>query len=253
MKVTFLGTGTSQGIPVIGSDHPVCFSDDPRDKRLRVSVLVEWNNVSYVVDCGPDFRQQMLTNNVKRIDGILFTHEHNDHVAGLDDIRPFFFNQGDIPIYAHKRVIENLRKRFEYIFAEENKYPGAPSVKEIEIDNKPFMLEDLAVIPINTFHNRVQVFGFRFRDFAYLTDVKTVEDKEIEKLKGVKVLVVNALRLKPHHSHFNLEEALDFVKKVKPDKAYFTHISQYLGFHEEVQQKLPENVFLAYDNLKITI
>ncbi len=253
LKVTFLGTGTSQGIPVIGSTHPVCLSTDPKDKRLRVSVLVEWENHTYVVDCGPDFRQQMLTNHVTKIDGILFTHEHSDHVAGLDDIRPFFFNQGDIPIYAHKRVLDNLKQRFDYIFVSEDKYPGAPSVKEIEIENKPFKVGDLTVMPINVYHNRVQVFGFRFKDFAYLTDVKTVEDEEVEKLKGVKVLVVNALRIKPHHSHFNLEEALEFIEKVKPERAYLTHISQYLGFHEEVQRKLPKNVFLAYDNLQITI
>ena len=253
LKVTFLGTGTSQGIPVIGSNHPVCLSTDSKDKRLRVSVLVEWDDNTYVVDCGPDFRQQMLTNKVTKIDGILFTHEHSDHVAGLDDIRPFFFNQGDIPIYAHKRVLDTLKQRFEYIFVTENKYPGAPSVKEIEIENKPFVIEGLTVMPINVYHNRVQVFGFRFKDFAYLTDVKTVEDEEMEKLKGVKVLVVNALRIKPHHSHFNLEEALQFIEKIKPELAYLTHISQYLGFHEEVQQMLPQNVFLAYDNLVISI
>ena len=253
MKVTFLGTGTSQGIPVIGSQHPVCLSTNQKDKRLRVSVLIEWDDYSYVVDCGPDFRQQMLTNNCTRIDGILFTHEHSDHVAGLDDIRPFFFNQGDIPIYAHKRVLEILRKRFEYIFVTEDKYPGAPSVKEIAIENKPFKAGNLMVVPIDTNHNRVQVFGFRFNDFAYLTDVKTVEPVEIEKLKGVKVLVVNALREKPHHSHFNLEEALNFIDIVKPEKAFLTHISHYMGFHDEVQQKLPKGVFLAYDNLQITI
>jgi phosphoribosyl 1,2-cyclic phosphate phosphodiesterase len=253
LKVTFLGTGTSQGIPVIGSNHPVCLSSDPKDKRLRVSVLVEWDNHTFVVDCGPDFRQQMLSNKCKRIDGILFTHEHSDHVAGLDDIRPFFFSQGDIPIYAHERVLNTLRKRFDYIFASEDKYPGAPSVKEVEIENIPFKLGDLTVIPVNAYHNRVQVFGFRFNDFAYLTDVKTVEDQELDKLKGVKVLVVNALRERPHHSHFNLEEALQFIEKVKPEKAYLTHISHYLGFHEEVQQKLPKGVFLAYDNLQITI
>ena len=253
MKITFLGTGTSQGIPVIGSQHPVCLSTNSKDKRLRVSVLVEWDDYSYVIDCGPDFRQQMLTNNCSRIDGILFTHEHSDHVAGLDDIRPFFFNQGDIPIYAHRRVLEILRKRFEYIFVTEDKYPGAPSVKEIAIENKPFKAGNLMVIPIDTNHNRVQVFGFRFNDFAYLTDVKTVEPEEIEKLKGVKVLVVNALREKPHHSHFNLEEALNFIKIVQPEKAYLTHISHYMGFHDKVQQKLPKGVFLAYDNLQITI
>lgn len=253
MKVTFLGTGTSQGIPVIGSNHPVCLSSDPKDKRLRVSVLVEWNDYSYVIDCGPDFRQQMLTNKVSKIDGILFTHEHSDHVAGLDDIRPFFFNQGDIPIYAHQRVLETLRNRFEYVFVTEDKYPGAPGVKEHVIENTPFKLGDMDIVPINTFHNRVQVFGFRLNHFAYLTDVKTIEDREIDKIKGVKVLVVNALREKPHHSHFNLEEAIAFIQKVKPKKAYLTHISHYMGFHEEVQQRLPDNIYLAYDNLQITI
>lgn len=253
MKVTFLGTGTSQGIPVIGSNHPVCLSSDPKDKRLRVSALVEWNDYTYVIDCGPDFRQQMLTNNVSKIDGILFTHEHSDHVAGLDDIRPFFFNQGDIPIYAHQRVLDTLRNRFEYVFVTEDKYPGAPGVKEIVIENKPFKLGNMEIVPINTFHNRVQVFGFRLNQFAYLTDVKTIEDSEIDKLKGVKVLVVNALREKPHHSHFNLEEAIAFIQKVKPQKAYLTHISHYMGFHEEVQQRLPDNIYLAYDNLQITI
>lgn len=253
MKITFLGTGTSQGIPVIGSNHPVCLSADSKDKRLRVSALIEWNDYAYIIDCGPDFRQQMLANSVSKIDGILFTHEHNDHVAGLDDIRPFFFKQGDIPIYAHKRVIKELKKRFEYIFSNENKYPGAPSVKEIVLDNKPFVLGDLIVTPINAYHNKVQVFGFRFSNFAYLTDVKTVEEQEIKKLKGVKILVVNALREKPHHSHFNLEEALQFIDLVKPEKAYLTHISHNLGFHEDVQQNLPKNVYLAFDNLQIII
>ncbi len=253
MKITFLGTGTSQGIPVIGSDHPVCLSKDSKDKRLRVSALVEWENYTYVIDCGPDFRQQMLASNCKHIDGILFTHEHNDHVAGLDDIRPFFFRQGDIPIYAHERVLKALKIRFGYIFSKENKYPGAPSVKEHSIQNRPFKLGNLMVMPINADHNGVQVFGFRFKDFAYLTDVKTLDQKEMEKLSNLKVLVVNALRIKPHHSHFNLEEALNFIEMIKPEKAYLTHISHYMGFHEEVQKSLPKNVFLAYDNLQITL
>ncbi|EZH75920.1 beta-lactamase [Aquimarina atlantica] len=253
MEVIFLGTGTSQGIPIIGSTHPVCLSDDSRDKRLRVSVLVSWDDYQYVVDCGPDFRQQMLSNQISRIDGVVFTHEHADHTMGLDDIRPFFFRQGDIPIYAHKRVLQALRTRFEYIFSSENKYPGAPSVIENELTNQPFQLGNLDVIPINTFHNRLQVFGFRFRDFAYLTDVKTVEEEERLKLKGVKILVVNALRIEPHHSHFNLEEALEFIKEIQPEKAYLTHISHMLGFHAEVEKLLPKNVYLAYDNLKITI
>jgi phosphoribosyl 1,2-cyclic phosphate phosphodiesterase len=253
MKITFLGTGTSQGIPIIGSDHPVCLSSNPKDKRLRVSVLVEWGNYTYVIDCGPDFRYQMLRANCAKIDGILFTHEHSDHVAGLDDIRPFFFNQGDIPIYGHKRVLKALHKRFDYVFETENKYPGAPSVTEHEIINKPFELNGVEVTPISVLHDRLQVFGFRFNDFAYLTDVKTIDENEIKKLEGLGVLVVNALRIKPHYSHFNLEEALVFIDLVKPKKTYLTHISHYLGFHDEVQQTLPKNVYLAYDNLQLNI
>jgi len=250
LKITFLGTGTSQGIPVIGSRHPVCQSKNPKDKRLRVSVLISWKNYNYVIDCGPDFRQQMLTHKVTKLDGILFTHEHADHTAGIDDIRPFFFRQGDAPIYAHERVVTSLRKRFDYIFADSNRYPGAPAV-EINLvkNNNPFKIGDLEAIPIEAHHNRLQVFGYRIGDFAYLTDVKTVSLKEIEKIKRVKILSVNALRQDSHHSHFNLEEALEFVEKVKPGATYFTHISHYMGFHDEVEKKLPKNVHLAYDNL----
>lgn len=253
MKITFLGTGTSQGIPVIGSTHPVCLSKDKKDKRLRVSVLIEWNGFNYVIDCGPDFRQQMLRANCKKIDGIIFTHEHSDHVLGLDDIRPFYFKQGAISIFAHKRVLKSLKKRFDYIFKTKNKYPGAPSVTINKIKNKPLLIGDVNVVPVSGLHHELQVFGYRFNNFAYLTDMKTVEDKEIDKIKNVKVLVVNALREAPHYSHFNLEEALDFIKKVNPEIAYLTHISHLLGFHAEVQKKLPKNVFLAYDNLQITI
>ncbi|WP_299525554.1 MBL fold metallo-hydrolase [Winogradskyella sp.] len=253
MKITFLGTGTSQGIPIIGSTHPVCLSDNPKDKRLRVSVLVEWDDYCYVVDCGPDFRQQMLNAKVSKIDGVVFTHEHADHTMGLDDIRPFFFRQGDIDLYAHKRVFKALEKRFDYIFTTKAKYPGVPSVVKHEIKNKPFTLGNLEVIPIDGLHYKLQVFGFRFKDFAYLTDMKTVPDVELKKLKNLEVLVVNALREEPHISHFNLVEALEFIEKVNPKKAYLTHISHHLGFHDDVQQKLPENVFLAYDSLQITI
>ncbi|OZV68654.1 MBL fold metallo-hydrolase [Winogradskyella aurantia] len=253
MKVTFLGTGTSQGIPIIGSKHPVCLSENTKDKRLRVSVLVEWEDYTFVVDCGPDFRQQMLRAGVTRIDGIVFTHEHADHTMGLDDIRPFFFRQGDIPLYAHKRVFKSLKKRFDYIFTSKDKYPGVPSVITQNIENKPFVLGNIDVIPVEGLHYKLPVFGFRFKDFAYLTDMKTVDDKEIEKLKNLEVLVVNALRIEPHISHFNLSEALSFIEKVKPKRAYLTHISHLLGFHNEVQDQLPDNVFLAYDNLQITI
>jgi len=253
MTVTFLGTGTSQGIPIIGSTHPVCLSSDFKDKRLRVSVLIEWDNYSYVIDCGPDFRQQMLRAGCDRIDGIVFTHEHSDHVLGFDDIRPFYFRQGDIPIYAHKRVLKALKKRFDYVFKTKNKYPGAPTVIQNRIKNEPFLLKNLEVIPVNGKHDKLQVFGFKFGDFAYLTDMKTVKAEEVEKIKNVKVLVVNALRIEPHPSHFNLEEALQFIAEVNPETAYLTHISHLLGFHEAIQKKLPKNVFLAYDGLEINL
>ena len=253
MTVTFLGTGTSQGIPIIGSTHPVCLSSDFKDKRLRVSVLIEWDNYSYVIDCGPDFRQQMLRAGSDRIDGIVFTHEHSDHVLGFDDIRPFYFRQGDIPIYAHKRVLKALKKRFDYVLKTKNKYPGAPTVIQNRIKNEPFLLKNLEVIPVNGKHYKLQVFGFKFGDFAYLTDMKTVKAEEIEKIKNVKVLVVNALRIEPHLSHFNLEEALQFIAEVNPETAYLTHISHLLGFHEAIQKKLPKNVFLAYDGLEINL
>lgn len=254
MKVYFLGTGTSQGIPVIGSNHSVCKSTDVKDKRLRVSVWIHDENHSFVIDCGPDFRQQMLTSGCTKLDAILFTHEHADHTAGLDDIRPFFFKQGDIPIYAHQRVIQNLKKRFDYIFEIENKYPGAPSVdvKEV-IQNRDFSIGQKIIIPIQVMHGNLQVFGYRIDNFAYLTDVKSIEESEVEKLRNLDVLVVNALREEPHSTHFNLEEALNFIALVNPKKSYLTHISHLLGFHEEVQQKLPKNVYLAYDNLEISI
>ncbi|MEE9364974.1 MAG: MBL fold metallo-hydrolase [Cellulophaga sp.] len=254
MKITFLGSGTSHGIPVIGSTHPVCLSKNNKDKRLRSSVLISWEDYNYVIDCGPDFRQQMLRENVIDLDGILFTHEHADHTNGLDDIRPFFFRQGDIPIYANEDVIKALKKRFDYIFANENRYPGAPAVSVNLIkNNTPFTLGGIRVIPIEAHHNRLKVYGFRLNDFVYLTDVKTISNLEIQKIKNAKVLVVNALRIEPHHSHFNLEEALALIEKVAPEKAYLTHISHLLGFHDEVEKNLPKNVHLAYDNLTLHI
>ncbi len=254
LTITFLGTGTSQGIPVIGSDHPVCLSADPKDKRLRVSVLLRWSNFSYVIDCGPDFRQQMLRENVSKLDGILLTHEHSDHTAGLDDIRPFNFKQGNLPFYAHPRVFKSLRERFAYIFATVNKYPGAPEIKEIEIDKStPFIIGGKKVIPIEAMHDTLPVLGFRIENFTYLTDVKTIAEPELEKIKGTKVLVINALREKPHYSHLNVSEALEFIGRVNPEKTYFTHISHLMGFHEEAERKLPKNVHLAYDTLKITV
>ena len=253
MKVTLLGTGTSQGVPIIGSDHPVCKSSDPKDKRLRVSALLEWENSTYVIDCGPDFRQQMLTNNVTNIDGILYTHEHNDHVIGLDDVRPFYFKQGDISVYAHQRVMNELKKRFEYVFATENKYPGAPTLDENIISNQPFRLGQKEIVPINVYHGKLQVFGFRIEEFAYVTDAKYIADEELEKLKGVKVLILNALRKEEHRTHLNLEQAIKVAQKIGAEQTYFTHISHHMGFHEDVEKELPDNIYLGYDNLQIEI
>ena len=253
MKITFLGTGTSQGIPVISSSHPVCLSADKRDKRLRVSILIEWEAHAYVIDCGPDFRYQMLRENVSKIDGVIFTHEHADHTAGLDDLRPFSFQSGAVPVYAQKRVLENLAYRFDYIFNEKDKYPGAPSVHQIEVKNASFHIENLEVIPIEVNHGKIKIFGYRFNNVAYLTDVKTIDDNEKEKLKDLDILIINAIRHKWHYSHLNLEEALNIIEELKPKKTYLTHISHHLGFHAEVDKELPENVFLAYDKLVINV
>ncbi|MFK5879420.1 MAG: MBL fold metallo-hydrolase [Flavobacteriaceae bacterium] len=253
MKITFLGTGTSQGIPVINSSHPVCLSTDKRDKRLRVSVLVEWDDYTYVIDCGPDFRFQMLRADVKKINGILFTHEHADHVAGLDDIRPYCFQMGEVPIYAQQRVLDNLTERFAYIFESENRYPGAPSVKKNRVGDFVFKLHNLEVQPINVMHGNLPVLGYRFQDFAYLTDVKTISNEEKEKLKNLKVLVISTLRKEPHRTHLNLDEAISIIDELNPERTYLTHISHKLGFHAEVEKKLPKNVFLAFDELEIEL
>ena len=251
-KITFLGTGTSQGIPTIGSRHPVCLSQNLKDKRLRSSVLVQWKNYNYIIDCGPDFRQQMLKNNCRHIDGIMFTHEHADHTSGLDDIRPYFFRQGDIPIYGTQRVVENLNHRFGYILNSQNKYPGAPTVKvQIISKNNNFSIGDQIVTPVEVMHNSLTVMGYRIGGFSYLTDVKYINADQMEKVKNSEVLVLNALRIESHPTHLNLEEALGLVEELKPKRAYFTHISHLLGFHDEVSKKLPKNVHLAYDNLQI--
>lgn len=248
-----MGTGTSQGIPIIGSKHPVCLSDDPKDKRLRVSISLAWDDYFFVIDCGPDFRQQMLNSNARSLDGIVFTHEHADHTAGLDDIRPFFFRQGKINMHMSTRVQAALKKRFDYILNDENKYPGAPSVAIQSIDkNTPFLLGNKTVTPVEVMHHKMSVLGYRVDDFAYLTDVKTITKEEKAKLNNLEVLVVNALRIEPHPSHLNLDEALTLIEELNPKRAYLTHISHLLGFHAEVEKTLPEHVFLAYDNLEIT-
>jgi len=251
MKITFLGTGTSQGIPIIGSKHPVCLSDNIKDKRLRSSIMLEWSDFRYIIDCGADFRQQMLRENIDQIDGIIFTHEHADHTAGLDDIRPFCHRQGAIPIYVPERIVANLKYRFDYIFKKKERYPGAPSVALKTVYNKPFMLHAKEVLPIEFLHGKLPIFGYRIDDFAYLTDFKSIEASEKEKLSNLDILVLSALRIEPHATHLNLDEALKVIEDLQPKKAYLTHISHKLGFHAEVQKELPANVFLAYDGLQI--
>jgi phosphoribosyl 1,2-cyclic phosphate phosphodiesterase len=254
IKITFLGTGTSQGIPVIGSDHPVSFSEDLRDKRLRSSILIEYKDFNFVIDCGPDFRQQMLRTNCRKLDAIIFTHEHADHTTGIDDVRPYFFRQGKIPIYLHERVLKSLHKRFAYIFDPKQKYPGAPDF-EVNLINKEndFQILGLNITPIESVHYKLPVLGFRLGRFAYLTDVKTISDKEMLKLNGLDTLVINALRYESHPSHLNIEEALEIINQVKPKQTFFTHISHNMGFHEEVCSSLPKTVSLAFDGLVLEV
>ena len=251
MKITFLGTGTSQGIPVIASNHPVGKSTNPKDKRLRTSALISWEDTNIAIDCSPDFRQQMLTNDVQHLEAILFTHEHADHTAGMDDIRPFVRLQGDMPIYGLKRVIDELRVRFGYIFATENRYEGAPSVIPHEIDEAPFTLCGKIIEPIHIMHGNLPIVGYRIEDLGYITDAKYIDKNEREKLRDLDVLVLNCLRDDVHPTHLNLAEALEIIRDVQPKRTYLTHVSQTFGFHDEIQKRLPKNVFLAYDNLVI--
>ncbi len=253
MKVTFLGTGTSQGIPVIGCKCEVCTSLDYRDNRLRSSILVEFDGINIVVDTGPDFRQQMLRERIDRLDAVFFTHAHKDHVAGLDDIRSYnFLQKKDMPIYASKQVIGRLEQEFSYIF-EENKYPGVPRVKTFEIENALFEIQGKQIIPIEVMHYKLPVFGYRFGDFTYITDANSISEEEKEKVKGSKVIVLNALQREHHISHFNLEEALSLMDELNPEKGYLTHIGHYMGTHKETSELLPSNIEIAWDGLQVTI
>lgn len=253
MKLTFLGTGTSQGVPVVACQCPVCLSDNSKDQRLRASVMIETKTQCLVIDAGPDFRQQMLTHQVRHLNGILLTHEHVDHIFGLDDIRAFNWVQKQATdIYAEERVQIAIRRIFDYVFSTWQ-YPGIPQMHLHLIENVPFMINDLEVIPIRGYHYKLPVFGFRFGKIAYVTDVNRLEDAEIEKLRGLDVLVLNALRKEDHISHYSLSQALGVIAKVKPGKAYLTHLSHQMGFFDEVQAELPENVFLAYDGLVVEV
>ncbi len=249
MKITFLGTGTSQGIPVIGCNHEVCLSEDPRDTRLRSSLMVESNGARVVIDCGPDFRQQMLKAGVSKLDGIIFTHNHADHTAGLDDTRPFTQRFGILPIYAKDDVIKDLKARFNYIFTTKNKYLGAPELEINQIYNSPFLVNNLVITPVEVDHGKLKIFGFRMQNVAYITDANHISEKEMEKLYNLDILIINALRKEPHPTHFGLQQALEVIEKVKPKISYLTHISYKFGFHSEISKQLPKNVFLAYDGL----
>jgi len=254
MKVYFLGTGTSQGIPIIGSNHPVCNSHDLKDKRLRSSIWVEWDDVSIVIDCGPDFRQQMLKSKCNNIDAIFLTHEHSDHCAGIDDIRPYVFKSGPMQLYSLRRVLDCLKNRYEYIFNDNNKYPGAPSVVCNEINPKnTFKIKNKIIQPLIVNHANLSVLGFRINDFTYITDMHSISDAEKDKIQGSKILVLNALRKEPHSSHLHLEAAINFANEIGAEKTFFTHISHRLGFHEKVNKELPDGMFLAYDNLILSI
>ncbi len=253
MKVTFLGTGTSQGVPVITCECTVCKSLDFRDKRLRSSVLIQSDEAHFVIDTGPDFRTQMLREKVARLDAIVFTHEHKDHTAGLDDVRAFNFKQKkDMPVFARKKVIEQLKMEFGYAFSP-IKYPGVPQIAIHEIDNVPFKINDCTVTPIEVMHHKLPVFGFRIGDFTYITDANHISDVEMEKIRGSKVLVLNALQKEDHISHFTLEEAIGIAAELNVEKTYLTHISHRLGKHAAVEENLPDGVLLAYDGLQITV
>ena len=253
MRITFLGTGTSQGVPIIACDCEVCKSKDAKDKRLRSSIMIEDGDDTFVIDTGPDFRQQMLRENVQNLTAVIYTHEHKDHLGGMDDVRAFnFMLKKDINLYATERVQKALKNDFHYAFAD-FKYPGVPLVNLVTIDSKPFVINSTKFIPIEVVHHKLPVLGFRIKDFAYITDANYISEKEKEKLKGVKTLVLNALRRKEHISHFTLEEAIDLMNEIKPEKGYFTHISHQLGTHADVSKELPSFVELGYDGLKIEV
>lgn len=253
--VEILGSGTSQGVPVIACDCGVCSSHDTKDKRLRSSVLLSLDGLNYAIDSGPDFRQQMLRSKVQTLEAIIYTHEHKDHIAGMDDVRAFNFKQKkNMRIYCNAAVEKALKREFHYVFSED-KYPGIPKVRiELLSKNTPFQIGNKhEVIPIEVLHYKMPVLGYRIGDFAYVTDMKTISDQEKEKLKGTKVFIINALRREEHISHLNLHQALELIEEINPERAYLTHISHLFGKHEDIELELPRNVFVAYDGLRIEL
>lgn len=252
-RITFLGTGTSMGVPVIGCKCDVCQSSDPNDKRLRTSILIQQGRTNVVIDSGPDFRAQMLRAHVDHLDALVFTHEHKDHTAGMDDVRAYnFIQQRPVDIWASERVEAALRNEFHYAFAAQ-KYPGVPEIRFHRIDGQPFEIEGICMTPVEVMHHKLPVYGFRIGDFVYITDANHIPDDEWTKLTGVKTLVLNALRKNFHISHFTLEEAVEIAQKLGAERTYLTHISHQMGCHQEVEQELPEGVSIAYDGLEIEV
>lgn len=253
LNINFLGTGTSSGVPMIGCHCPVCKSPDPKDNRLRSSILVSSNTTKFVIDTTPDFRYQMLRTHTEHLDAIVYTHPHKDHIAGLDDIRAFnHFSKKPIDIYAGANTEEAIRRDFYYAFAE-TRYPGVPDLNIMGIDHDPFMVGDIHVQPIRVAHHQMPVLGFRMGDFTYITDANYIDPAEQEKIKGSQVLVINALRKEKHLSHFTLSEAIDLANALEIPRVYLTHISHQLGAHTSVSDELPANISLAYDGLQISL
>jgi phosphoribosyl 1,2-cyclic phosphate phosphodiesterase len=251
LTISTLGSGTSSGVPMIACECAVCTSSDKKDKRLRSSIMVQSATTTVVVDSTPDFRYQMLRERVKRLDAVLFTHQHKDHIAGLDDVRAFnYFQEQAMQVYANPMTIDALMREFAYAFAEK-KYPGIPNIELNTIGFESFTIGDISITPIQVWHLKLPVLAYRFGDFTYITDANKIDEAEKEKIRGSKIIIVNALRKEKHISHFNLEEAIALVQELQVPQAYFTHISHQLGRHEEIEKGLPAGMHLAYDGLKL--